>query len=70
MLKENNPLLKLELKEEKNKIIKILSFFEILYGIFDLILENPINNFWYEFIGITIGYFQIIMYLFDKTVSK
>ena len=70
MLKEKNPLLKLELKEEKNKITKILSFFEILYGIFDLILEKPINNFWFECIGISIGYFQIIMYLFDKTVSK
>lgn len=70
MLKEKNPLLKIKLKDEKGKIEEIyFNIIESLFDLFDLILENPIDNFWYEFIGIIIGYSQILLYIFDKTVS-
>ena len=70
MLKEKNPLLKIKLKDEKEKIEEIyFNIIESLFDLFDLILENPIDNFWYEFIGIIIGYSQILLYIFDKTVS-
>ena len=71
MLKENNPLLKLEVKEEESKAYNFLkAIYESFYFLFDLILEDSIDSFWYECIGIIIGYGQIILYLFDKTVSK
>ena len=70
MLKEKNPLHKIKLKDEKRKIEEIyINIIEYLFDLFDLILENPIDNFWYEFIGIIIGYSQILLYIFDKTVS-
>jgi hypothetical protein len=38
--------------------------------LFDLILEDPLENFWYEIVGIVLGYIQILYYLIDKTVSE
>ena len=71
MLKENNPLLKLDIKVKKSYlnsiIIKVLESF---YSLFDLILEDPLENFWYEIVGIVLGYIQILYYLIDKTVSE
>ena len=70
MLKEKNPLLNIKIKEEKVTIEEIIiNIMESFFTLFDLILENPIDNFWYEFIGIIIGYSQILLYIFDKTVS-
>ena len=69
MLKEKNPLLK-DIKEEKLEIFHFFkNIFEAFYILFDLILENPIENFWYECIGIIFSYVQILLYIFDKTVS-
>lgn len=71
MLKEKNPLFKIKLKKEELFITKIIqNIFEPIYSIFGLILKDPIKNFWYEYIGIIISYAQILLYLFDKTVSK
>lgn len=71
MLKEKNPLLKIKLKKEELFLTKIIqNIFESIYTIFGLILKDPIENFWYEYIGIIISYAQILLYLFDKTVSK
>ena len=70
MLKEKNPLLHMKLKNEKKSIFKyIKKIKESLYLLFSLILENPIENIWYECISIILGYLQIILYLFDKTIS-
>ena len=70
MLKEKIKLLK-DFKEEKTKICQLIkNIFEALYSLFDLILEDPIENFWYEGIGIIISYVQISLYLVDKTVSQ
>ena len=72
MLKEENFLLKIELKKNEESCIThlIMKIFEAFYELFDLILENPIENFWYEFIAIIMGYLQIMYYLVDKTVSN
>ena len=71
MLKEKNPLLKLKLEKEDSIIIGITKIvFEAFYDIFNLILEDPLENFWYEFLGIIFGYAHLFLYLFDKTVSK
>lgn len=71
MLKEQNPLLKLKLHKATSYILKIYNdYSEILFTLYDLLLENPIEMFWYEFIHIFFGYSQLIAYLFDATVSN
>ena len=71
MLKEKNPLLQLKLKNEKTFIRKILhNILQSLYALFELILENPIENFWFEILSIFICYIQIIMFIFNETVSQ
>ena len=71
MLKEKNPLLKLNLIEKKFILTELcIKIFESFYKIFDIILEDPIENFWFEFLGIVLGYSQIIYYWVDRTVSE
>jgi len=71
MLKENNPLLKLDIKVKKSYIFSIImKVLESFYALFDLILEDPLENFWYEIVSIVLGYIQILYYLIDKTVSE
>jgi hypothetical protein len=71
MLKEKNPLLHVDLKEEESYINNLIkNVFESFYTIFSLILENPIESFWYEFMAIIISYTQLFFYIFEKAVSK
>lgn len=70
MLSERNPLLTIELKKKKFIILKlIINVFESFYSLFDLLLENAIENIWFECFNILLGYFQIIIYIFEETVS-
>ena len=71
MLKDKNPLLKLNLIEKKFILTEIsIKIFESFYKLFDIILEDPIENFWFEFLGIAMGYSQILYYLVARTVSE
>ena len=72
MLRENNPLLKLKLRKEKTMLTKILidNIFQPLFELFDLILDDPIENFWFEVISLFICYIQIIMFIFNVTVRN
>ena len=70
MIKENNSLLKLKLDKEKSLLTKLCKIiFESLYGIFDLILDDPIENISFEIISLFICYIQIIMFIFNETVN-
>ena len=70
MLKGNNPLLKINLKSQKSFLFRLTKkIVESVYLLFDLILENPIENIWLESFNIVYGYCQIIVYITDKTVS-
>ena len=70
MIKEKNPLLKINLtKTKSNLFIFFNTYIQSFYALFDLILENSIENFWFECINILLGYFQLIAYIFDPTVS-
>ena len=70
MLKEKNPLLKLELELKKPMLFKFIDYsFEALYELYDFILDSPIENFWYECIIIILSYLQLISLMFDETVS-
>ena len=71
MLKEKNPLLKLKVKKEKSFFLKILNnILQSLYALFELILDDPIENFWFEVSSLFICYVQIIMFIFNETVSQ
>ena len=70
MLNENNDLLKLKLKKKKLFILKFLKgISESFYLLFDSLLENPIENIWYEIFSILLGYCQLFLYIIDQTVS-
>ena len=70
MLKEAN-LLKIKLHKSTSFLLKFYNDnSEILFTLYDLLLENPIEIFWFEFIHIFFGYSQLIAYLFDSTVSN
>jgi hypothetical protein len=68
---ENNSILKAEINEKEYKLIKIIEeFYEGLYSLFYLIMKNPIENFWWECISLTIQYSQLLIFIVDETVSK
>lgn len=70
MAKDKNPLLKINFSKKRNFIIDFyLTLSESIYSLFSLIMEDPIENFWFEIINTFSGYFQLIAYLFDSTVS-
>ncbi len=71
MLKKQNPLINLNFKKKSMFISNTLELiYEGLYELYRFILEDPFENFWFECIGIILGYAQIILYLVDKTVNK
>ena len=70
MLKNRNNLLKINFQKEKPYLTNIFNnFFESIYGVYDFILDDPIEIFWYECLSIIISYLQLIAFIFDKTVS-
>ena len=70
MYNEKSPLLKIHLNSELSQLSKFYKdFIEGLYALFCLMLDDPIENFWYECISILLGYFQLLILIFDETVS-
>ena len=70
MIKEKNPLNKLKFTKKKSIINEFFnSIIESIFTLFDLILDDPIENFWYECIQIFFGYMEMFIYIFDSTVS-
>ena len=70
MLKDKSIILKINFQKEKPYLLNIINhFFESLYALYDFILEDPIEIFWYECLSIIISYLQLIAFIFDKTVS-
>ena len=70
MLKDKSAILKINFQKEKPYLLNIINnFLESLYALYDFILEDPIEIFWYECFSIIISYLQLIAFIFDKTVS-
>ena len=70
MLKDKHSLLKLNFKKQIPQLFNMFDYiFESLYALYDLILDNPIENFWYEIFNIIISHLQLIAFIFDRTVS-
>lgn len=71
MLKENNPLLHLNLIKKKSSLYNYYNnISEAFYSLFDLILEDPIESFTLECLHIFFGYCQLMAFIFDSTVSN
>jgi len=71
MLKEKNPLLKLKLQKSISPLMRLYNnYIESYYDLYDIILEAPFENIWFETIHILFGYLQLVAYLFDETVSN
>ena len=70
MIKGNEKLLDLKIIEKiiYSKTRKII--YEALYELFFLILQSPIENILFEIVSFVISYFQIIMFIFNETVSN
>ncbi len=70
MIKEKGSILKLNAKKIDSKMsTSFNNFSESLYALYDYILEDPIENFWYECISIILSYLQIMSFIFKKEVS-
>jgi hypothetical protein len=71
MIREKTPLLEINFTKKKSSIIEFFNnIIESFYDLFELIMENPIESFWYELFNIILGYMQIICYILDSTVSN
>jgi hypothetical protein len=71
MIREKTPLLEINFTKKKSSIIEFFNnIIESFYDLFELIMENPIESFWYECLNIFLGYIQLICYILDPTVSN
>ena len=70
MINEKNPLLNLKLQKSISPLMSLYNNnVESFYDLYDIILEAPFENIWFETMHILFGYCQLIAYLFDATVS-
>ena len=71
MIREINFLLKLKLQKTISPLINLYNNnADSLYELYDLILEAPFENIWFETINNLFGYCKLVAYLFDGTVSS
>ena len=70
MFFDKNLLLNIQINKKVSSINKLYKdFTEGLYALICFMLDDPIENFWYECISISLGYFQLIIYIIDESVS-
>ena len=69
MNNENKAILRAEIIKNESKLRKLLEeYMEGFYSLFYLILKNPLDNFWWECISLTIQYTQLIIFIINQTV--
>ena len=69
MNNENKAILRAEIIKNESKLRKLLEeYMEGFYSLFYLILKNPLDNFWWECISITIQYAQLLIFIINQTV--
>jgi len=70
-MSENKKILNAEImKKESEQVEKIRKIFEGIYVIFYYILKDPFDNFWWECFSLVTQYSQLIIFIFDETVSN
>ena len=71
MIREKTPLLELKLQKSVSPLMDLYNNnVESLYDLYEIILEAPFENIFFEIIHILFGYCQLMAYLFDGTVSS
>ena len=64
-------ILKAEINKKESKLSKTIEdFYEGFNELFYLILKNPLDNFWWECISLTIQYAQMLIFIVNKTVRN
>ena len=69
MNKSKESFLKLNLVKKSLNLELKNSLYEPFYYLFCLIMEDPIENLWFEIFHILFGYLQLTAYLFDSIVN-
>jgi len=67
MLKDKNPVLKIKIKKENSSSVNKL--YEALFSLYCFILNDSIEIFFLDFLGILLSYLQLIAFIFEDTVS-
>jgi len=67
MLKDKNPVLKIKIKVENSSTVNKL--YEALFSLYCFILNDSIEIFFLDFLGILLSYLQLIAFIFEDTVS-
>ena len=71
MIKEKNPLLELKLQRSVSFLMNFYNNnIESLYDLYEILLEAPFENIYFEIIHILFGYCQFMTFLFDVTVRS
>ena len=64
-------ILKAEINKKESKLSKTIEdFYEGFNALFYLILKNPLDNFWWECISLTIQYAQMLIFIVNGTVRN
>ena len=66
---DNNIILKINLSSDDLNTNRFSEFNNGLFTLFYIILQNPLDNFWFECISLLIQYFQMAIFIIDSTVS-
>ena len=70
MENNNKNILHVDVFEKQSKAKeKIQSILDGICEIYFFILKNPLDNFFWECISLLIQYIQLIIFIFDETVS-
>ena len=69
MIKSKSPLLQLNIPKKDSNFELKNSLYESCYALYCLIMEDPIESFWFEVFHILFGYLQLTAYLFDSIVN-
>ena len=70
MIKAKSSLYKLKISKKDLNLELKNSVYESCYALYCLILEDPIESFWFEVFHILFGYLQLLAYLFDSIVNN
>ena len=70
MKDEYQKLIKAKIQEKDSYFKQVIkNCLERIFLLFYYLLKNPIENFWFECLNISIQYFDMLLYLVDRTVS-
>ena len=70
MQNESKKILEAEIIKKESKLkLKFREIFEAFFSTFYFILENPLDNLWWEVISLIIQYVQLILFILDEAVS-